>query len=145
MWWSPLVKHFSILNSAWVSVLASADCVLGWPTGTLLVFTKGCVFPYSLCCWLLAVQNQKCHPVKLCGKKNLQSTVREYNEKPFLLKDRQALGRLPCKDVQVPSLDVFKSQLDTALSNLARNQCWHFSGQGIALETFWSPFQPDGS
>lgn len=55
VWWSPLVKHFSVLNSAWVSVLASADCVLGWPTGTLLVFTKGCVFPYSLCCWLLAV------------------------------------------------------------------------------------------
>lgn len=73
-------------------------------------------------------------------KKEVQT---RYKEKLFHPEDSQAWSRLLRDVVQSLSLEIFKTQLDTTLSNLTWPQIWDYFEQEIGLEMSWGPFLPE--
>lgn len=50
---------------------------------------------------------------------------------------------LPSELMPSPTLDIFKTRLDKALSNLVQPHSWPYFEQEVGLETFWHPFQTE--
>lgn len=52
-------------------------------------------------------------------------------------------NKLPTELVPSPTLDIFKTTLDKALSNLVQTHSWPYFEGEVGLETSWCPFQPE--